>query len=71
MAKQFDFVMSQVNVASYINELHGTNLTSIKKLFLLDHNHPDHVGHLVVAFMILNLLKGKGEWLSTKMLNHQ
>ena len=79
LAERFDFVVGYVNLASYFDELmtitplsppkvaeteHQMALQDIKDLFLADLHHPSSLGHLAVSFLLLNLLRGKGEWTS-------
>ena len=81
LAERFDFVVGCVNLASYFDELmtitplsppkvlaeteHQMALQDIKDLFLADLHHPSSLGHLTVSFLLLNLLRGKGEWASS------
>lgn len=65
LARDFDFVVGHVNLASYFDELHAEKMLSyedLKNLFLSDRHHPNVAGHLAVSFLLLNLLRGKGEW---------
>ena len=69
LAKEFDFVVGHINLASYFDELHAEKMLSfedLKGLFLADAHHPNVAGHMAVSFLLLNLLSGKGEW-STSM----
>ena len=58
LAKEFDFVVGHVNVASYFDEL-GMKKNDLKELFLADRLHPSATGHLAIAFLLLDLIRGK------------
>lgn len=61
LAREFDFVVGHVNVASYFDEMRGLlDVNEMKKLFLADAHHPNNVGHLVITFLLLHLLRGIG-----------
>jgi len=65
LAKEFDFVVGHINLASYFDELHAEKMLSfedLKGLFLADAHHPNVAGHMAVSFLLLNLLRGKGDW---------
>ena len=59
LAKEFDFVVGHVNVASYFDELRMKE-NDLKQLFLADAHHPSAAGHLSIAFLLLDLIRGKG-----------
>lgn len=58
LGKEFDFVVGHINVASYIDGLQLRSLREMKQLFLADVLHPNETGHLIISFLLLNLLKG-------------
>lgn len=58
LGKEFDFVVGHINVASYIDGLQLRSLRKMKQLFLADMLHPNETGHLIISFLLLNLLKG-------------
>ncbi len=63
IAKEFDFVVGHVNVASYIDhELEELNWTEAKHYLVADAHHPSHAGHLCISFLLMVLLRGQGEW---------
>jgi hypothetical protein len=63
LAKEFDFVVGHVNLASYFDELSDMlGLDDLKRLFLADAHHTNRLGHLAESFLLLNLLRGEGEW---------
>jgi len=66
LAKEFDFVVGHVNLASYFDEPSMPRVEDLQRLFLSDPHHPSSAGHLAVTFLLLNLLRGKGEWSSSK-----
>jgi len=61
LAKEFDFVVGFINTASYLDEL-GMGLDDSRAAFLADVHHPNETGHLLIAFLLLNLLRGEGIW---------
>jgi hypothetical protein len=63
-AREFDFVVGHVNVASYVDELKVPNCDhhrGPKCIFLSDKHHPNSFGHLTTTFLMLHLLRGEGE----------
>jgi len=62
LAKEFDFVVGFVNLASYCDELQVNTTADLKKIFLADQHHPSKTGHSAIAFLVLNLLRGQGNW---------
>lgn len=68
LAKEFDFVVGHVNLATYFDEPNMPRLEDLQRLFLSDPHHPSSAGHLAVTFLLLNLLRGKGEWSSSKSI---
>mmetsp|Transcript_17592 Transcript_17592/g.38094 ORF Transcript_17592/g.38094 Transcript_17592/m.38094 type:complete len:578 (+) Transcript_17592:58-1791(+) len=63
IAKQFDFVVGHINVASYLDETRGSlGLLSERDVYVVDGIHASNAGHLTVAYLLLNLLKGNGPW---------
>ena len=58
LAREFEFVVGHVNVASYFNEL-DVKEASLKEIFLADRLHPSAVGHLAITFLLLDLIRGK------------
>lgn len=76
LAREFDFVVGHVNVASYIEDLELKKPNQMKRLFLADRHHPNEAGHLVISFLLLNLLRGvsssssSGEKIGLKKQRH-
>lgn len=63
LAKQFDFVVGHINVASYLDETKGSlGLLDEKDVYVVDGHHASKSGHITAAFLLLNLLKGTGPW---------
>jgi len=64
VAAEFDFVIGHINVASYLDELNKPNCTHFKecKTFIRDRHHPNKFGHLTTSYLMLNLLRGRGDW---------
>jgi lysophospholipase L1-like esterase len=61
LARQFDFVVGHVNLASYLDELlNPPDFDSLKQAFLADGSHPNQAGHSAIAFLLMSLLRGTG-----------
>jgi hypothetical protein len=61
LARQFDFVVGHVNLASYLDELlNPPDFESLKQVFLADGSHPNQAGHSAIAFLLMHLLRGAG-----------
>ncbi|GFH56577.1 hypothetical protein CTEN210_13053 [Chaetoceros tenuissimus] len=57
LAKDFDFIVGHVNAAAYLDEQKTITFEEKKSLFLIDMHHPNNAGHLMISFLLLNLLK--------------
>eukprot|EP00979_Chaetoceros_neogracilis_P008867 scaffold1987_cov236-Chaetoceros_neogracile.AAC.7 len=73
IAKQFDFVVGHVNLASFMDhELNDGMLDDFdnaKRMFLTDAHHPNKVGHLAVTYLLMTLLHGLCEWVTAARNN--
>mmetsp|Transcript_16016 Transcript_16016/g.30221 ORF Transcript_16016/g.30221 Transcript_16016/m.30221 type:complete len:668 (-) Transcript_16016:52-2055(-) len=71
MAKEYDFVIGHVNVASYLDDL-PLSFDETKQLFLADGHHPNHLGHLTISYLLVTMLQGKEEYfVSTNLTDHK
>ena len=70
LAREFDFVVGHVNVASYIEGLE-LKFEDMRTLFLSDAHHPNKTGHLVISFLLLNLLRGFPNSADMDLLDHE
>jgi hypothetical protein len=62
VAREFDFVVGHVNVASYVDELKVPDCDRYRRcIFLSDRHHPSSFGHLTTTFLLLHLLRGAGQ----------
>lgn len=68
LAKEFDFIVGHVNVAAYLDEQRKITFEDKKRLFLIDMHHPNNAGHLMVSFLLLNLLKSPDK--RTNLISH-
>jgi hypothetical protein len=65
LAREFDFVVGHVNLASYFdNELEDIDFGTKRALFLADQHHISNAGHVATSFLLLTLLRGQGEWVA-------
>jgi hypothetical protein len=58
IAKEYDFAVGHVNLMSYMHELQFPNWEDTQLLYPRDWMHVNQMGHLVVAFLLLNLVHG-------------
>mmetsp|Transcript_1264 Transcript_1264/g.2526 ORF Transcript_1264/g.2526 Transcript_1264/m.2526 type:complete len:634 (+) Transcript_1264:92-1993(+) len=64
IAREYDFVVGHVNVASFIDEVYFPGCTSWETCPLLsDKHHASKLGHVVTAYLLLNLLNPSKELL--------